>query len=216
MPPTQVDAAVDDLLLELDDIGILQLRTNSHLRLTPAGLDEYKSTAAHMELKQKGKAQRISIKEKKRIIEQQKAASRSKHDELKLQLGRLAFILGRTWKQEHELVKGGPVVLDLVWYGKSQRIITHAFEVQHRGEWKNAIGNLEAARRYYRDCKLFLLVYSEKQIAQIQHLLGAQMNVSIHVLRVRQLQEWLRILETIPEDIRPKLVEVVDGMRVLI
>lgn len=65
LPPTHVDAAVDDLPLELDDVGILQLVTNSHLKLTPAGLDEYKPTAAHMELKQK-------------------AASRSKHDALKL------------------------------------------------------------------------------------------------------------------------------------
>jgi len=142
LPPTQVDAAVDDLLLELDEIGILQLGTNSQLRLTQAGLDEYKSIAAYMELKQKKKTQRISLKEKKRIIEQQKAVSRSVHEKLKLQLGQLAYLLGRTWKQEHELVKGGPVVLDLVWYGKTRRI-THAFEVQHRGGWKNAIGSCQ-------------------------------------------------------------------------
>ena len=29
---------------------------------------------------------------------------------------------------------------------------------RHSGGWKNAIGNLEAARRYYPDCKLFLVV----------------------------------------------------------
>jgi hypothetical protein len=214
LPPTRIDAAVDDLLLELDEKGILQLGVNNQLRLTQAGPDEYKSIAVDMELKQKKKAQRVVLRQKEEIIEQQKAESKSVHEKLKVQLGQLAHFLGRTWKQEHELVKGGPVILDLVWYGKSRRI-THAFEVQHRGQWKNAIGNLEAAKRYYPDCNLFLLVHSEKQIVPIQRLLGAEMNASIHVLRVRQLQDWLRILETIPEDMRPKLIEIVDGMRVL-
>jgi hypothetical protein len=211
---TSVDATVDGLILELDEQRVLQLESDNRVRLTQIGLDEYRSIAADMKLKHEKKAQRIGLRRKKQLMKQQKAESESVHEKLKSQLGRLAKLLGRNWEQEHALVKGGPVILDLVWYGKSGRI-THAFEVQHRGNWKNAIGNLEAANRRYANCGLFLLVHSEKQLKPIRDLLGAQMNPAIHVVKVRQLQDWLGILEAIPEDTRPKLIEIVDGMRLL-
>lgn len=159
MPATDVDLATETLLLELDECGVTQIYAGNRIMLTELGKSEHKSAAAQVELKQRKRAQRSELKHRRLVMKEEKACSKSIHEKLKLQLGQLAFLLGKAWKQEHQLVKGGPVILDFVWYANPQKPkISHAFEVQHRGGWKNAIGNLEAARRYYPDCKLFLVV----------------------------------------------------------
>jgi hypothetical protein len=212
-PVADVDLAVETLLLEMDYGGLVEIDAGSHIVLTELGKSEQKSVAARMELKQRKKAQRTDHRRRRLEIEQKKTVSKDMHERQKLQLSRLAFLLGKPWKQEHPLVKGGPVILDLVWYKSPHKTeISHAFEVQHRGEWKNAIGNLEAIKRYYPSCKLFLVVHNERQISPIRDLLGAQLNTSIKVLGVPQIRGWVDVLERVPEKIRPQLIDTIDDI----
>lgn len=215
LPASHVDSEVETLLLELIDGRILQIDPDSHIVLTELGRDEYRSILDQEELKQKIKrekrVEKAALKQKKQGTEQKKAVSRETHEKLKRQLGELAFLLGKTWKPEHELVKGGPVVLDLVWYANPYTI-SHAFEVQHRGDWKNAIGNLEAVGRHHPNCRLFLVVYSEKPVTTIQQLLGAKLDTSIKLLRASQLQDWISALKSVPSELRPPLIQTVESI----
>ena len=206
-----VNSTVEAIILELEESGICQIQNGGRITLTETGLGEYKSILVRKEFKQQRQTKKIAANQKRQEIQQKKASSRDIHEESKLQLGELSRLLGKTWKQEHELVKGGPVRLDIIWYSNNDQI-THAFEVQHRGEWKNAIGNLEAVKRRYPKCQLYLVVHNEKQISSIQQLLGAQLNVSIKVLKVAQVKDWLNVLRRTPENIRTRLVETVDGV----
>ncbi len=211
LPLTVIDSALETALLELNGRGIVEFKRGDQIALTQAGNCEYKSFAARAELKRTRKNHKVKLDLKKREVQEKRAGSLEVHDKLKLDLGQLAHLLGHTWKPEHELVKGGPVRLDLVWYGRSLQP-THVFEVQHRGGWKNAIGNLEAAKRRYPACKLFLVVHSEKQLGPISDLLGTQLNTSVRVLKVTQVKEWLTVLEQIPDRVRPRAVETVGGI----
>ena len=106
------------------------------------------------------------------------------------------------------------VVLDLVWFAAPHSTrISHAFEAQHRGSWKNAIHNLEAVARYYPDCKLFLVVHNERELSPIRNLLGSTLNTSIRVLKVTQIRAWLTVLEGVAEKVRPKLLDAIDEIR---
>lgn len=139
LPPDKVDSAVEAVLLALEERGWLQIEPGNRLSLTDVGLREYGSILATAELKKTRKAHRITAELNRQEITRRKAASKEVHDSLEVTLGELAFLLGRTWKKEHELARGR-VITDVVWYGESRKM-TNTFEVQHRGEWKNAIGN---------------------------------------------------------------------------
>lgn len=215
LPAGVRNSALETALLELNGRGIVEFKRGDQIALTQAGNSEYKSLTARVELKRTRKNHKVKLDLKKREVQEKRAKSLEVHDKLKLDLGQLAHLLGHTWKPEHELVKGGPVRLDLVWYGSALQP-THAFEVHHKAGasgWKNAVGNLEAAKRHYPACRLFLVVHNEKEIGPIRDLLGAQLNNTVKVLRVAQMREWLAILEKVPDDIRPHLVEIVDSIR---
>ncbi len=210
---TKVDSAIETLLLELEESGIIQLKPDDLIALTESGINEHKLLMKEQRQKHRNKSRKSALKMKILVTEKKKKESRDVHERLKKQLGRLAVLLGKTWKQEYQLVKDGPVILDMVWYAKpSQLEISHAFEVQHRGEWKNAIGNLEAVNRRYPKCKLFVLVFNEKQINPIHNLLGTQMNTCIQIIKVSQLQKWLDLLEQIPEKSRLQFIYTVDDI----
>lgn len=213
IPTTEVDSAIETLLLELEEGGIIRLKPDNRVVLTELGKSEQESLVAHSELKQRKTLRQIELKITRAETEKKKKSSKEVHEQLKLQLGQLAALLGKTWEQEYQLIKGGPVVLDLVWHEKANQLwISHAFEVQHRGDWKNAIGNLEAVNRRYPRCKLFILVFHEMQVSGIQNLLGGRMNSSINVIEVSQLRKWLGILGQVPDKVRSQIVYTVDDM----
>jgi hypothetical protein len=209
--PSELDSVVDDVLLELEDSGIAEFSADNYITLTQVGRGEYGSITAKRELKQRKKARIAHLVKQGRVKKEERAAAKDYHERLKLKLGRLAQLLGKNWKQEHELVKGGPVILDLVWYASPSKI-SHAFEVQHRGEWKNAIGNLEAMRRYNEDCKLFVIVANEKQVRPIQQLLGAKLDTSIRILKASQISDWLAVLEKGPDNLRLQLLDTIKSI----
>jgi hypothetical protein len=214
LPMHKVDSAIDALLLELEEDGVIELKPGNRVVLTEAGKSQQKRSVVDAGFKQGKKARQVELELKRLEIEKKKKASKEVHEKLKQQLGQLAILLGKAWEQEYQLIKSGPVVLDLVWYKKpSQLKISHAFEVQHRGDWKNAIGNLEAVNRRYPDCKLFILVFNEKQIRGIQHLLGGRMSTLIKVIKVSQLRKWVDVLEQVPYKTRSQIVFTVDDMR---
>lgn len=212
LPATNVDSAVDTLLLELEEKRIVQIETGDRIGLTEAGEIEYKSIIAVLEQKKKRRAQLDNDKLIKQALKQKKMVSKAFHEEVKNQLAKLAHLLGKTWKQEHELAQDGPVKLDIVWYPNPPDKISHAFEVQHRGNWKNAIGNLEAVKRWNPDCRLFLVVHDEKQITTIKRLLGIQLNNSIMIIRVSQVQDWLGVLGKISDDKRPRIIDAINSI----
>ena len=141
----ELDSAIETLLLEIEEEGVVELQQGSRVVLTESGKHEQQSLAVQSDQKQRKRMEKTKLKVKESETERKKKVSKEVHDQLELQLGQLALLLGKTWKQEYQLTKGGLVVLDVVWYEKpNQLCISHAFEVQHRGDWKNAVGNLEA------------------------------------------------------------------------
>ncbi len=211
LPEAVLNSAIDTLLLELDESRIVKLEANHQITLTEVGQTEYRSIIAQQELKKRKRTQKSDMKQKEQEIERKKAASRYFHEELKLQLGELARLLGKTWKQEHELVRGGSMILDLIWYGKRYEI-SHAFEVQHRGDWRDAIYRLHAIGKRHRHCKLFVVAYDEKEIRRIQQQLMEALDTSTKVLRASQVQDWVSILGEVPKKFRPKVISTINSI----
>ena len=186
--------SVHDALIDLSHDGLVRIDDNASISLTKAGLLEYNiiKTRERVKLDRQKKKIKAKKKDKFKTTEEKKAASKEVHEKLKTRVSQLADFLGKTWNKEYELAS--PVVLDLIWYADKESI-SHAFEVQHRGDWKNAIGNLEAALRYYPDCKAFLIVGNEKEITRINELLTAKLEDHVKIVRISELERWVNVLE---------------------
>ena len=111
-----VISAIKDIVLELDEKGLLQVQDGNRITLTKTGLAEYKSICAGKELKLRGRACKLTARRKQIESLQKAASSRSIHEKLKLEIGELACLLGSTWAQEYELVKGHLSALSSAFY----------------------------------------------------------------------------------------------------
>lgn len=209
--PDILNPPIEKVITDLHDSNLVRI-TKEDISLSKDGIIAYRDILAKKEAKTKKKPQKTPLKQKMQEVQQQRKLSKDVHQRLKLQLGELALLLGLTWKQEHALVKGGPVILDIVWYS-DPNTISHAFEVQHRGSWKNAIGNLEAMNRYHPECKLYIVIFNERQINPVRQLLGARLNTSINIIKTSQVREWLSVLEKAPDNILPQLIPVVTDIQ---
>jgi hypothetical protein len=54
-------------------------------------------------------------------------------------------------------------------------------------------------RRYISSYKLFPVVYDEKQVPTIKHLLGVKLVLSVEILSARQLESCLKTLRRMSE-----------------
>lgn len=203
-PPDVLDSAVDTALLELERAGMVQFATAGHISLTKAGRLEHKVIMDTQELRrEKSESRHMLVRQlvrKKEITAQKKAESEKTHDMVEKQIGRLAHLLGRRWKPEHKLLKDGPKV-DVVWYvPKNPSKISHAFEVQHRGDPKRAIANLHAIRQYPESlgCATFIVVWYAKEVSRLERHLGP--GSGIKVLQASQIRRWLDVFESASSD----------------
>jgi hypothetical protein len=106
-------------------------------------------------------------------------------------------LLGKDWKKEYALATGPvkPNRLDVVWFDSPGLIgISHAFEVQNRGDAQNAIDNLLTAQKYYPQCRLFMVVVNQREIEAIKAQLSARKAEAIVVVRSSDVEKWLGAL----------------------
>ena len=192
---------LDQAALELHEEGFLTLASDKILVLSDGGRSTVQE-AAHR--KEAGRLARS----KKRLRIKAGLVTRELHEALKAKVAELGHMLGMNWEMEKGLVEGGNVRLDIVWFSDASRSISHAFEVQNRGDWKNAIGNLEAVRRYFPECKLFLVVSQEKEIETILKLLGEKMDDSIRVIPGDNPEKWHDILRKVPPRVSSSIQEM--------
>lgn len=193
--PRESDSAVESAILQMQENGLVELGTNDQVLLTESGLRQYEIILSREEARLQKRKEKVARRKRDAGVKLQRNLSRERHSNLKEQLGQLGIVIGMYgWATEYPLVKGGPVILDTVWYASRSSGITHAFEVQNRGDWKNAIGNLEATKRRYGQCKTFLVVSNESEIKPISQLLGARMDESIEVMRATEIEQWLEVL----------------------
>jgi len=184
------DLPFDEAALKIVDEGLAKFESNGSISLSDNGaawLEERKNSLVWRKHQQAIKAKRQTIAEAPR-------PAREIHDGIQKQVGDVGKLLGMTWKQEHTLVRGGSVRLDVVWFAHPSGRFTHAFEIQHHGSWKNAIGNLEAVRRRDENCSLYLVVVEKREINRINMLLGETQDESIVTLRASQFTQWHDIL----------------------
>ena len=214
--PVVLESMIRRVIKDLLDSKLIKIKNDS-ISLTRDGINQFKNISAQKQAKLDRRLQKKAnlnkrlqkdiFEPKMKEMQEKRKMSKDIHDKLKLQLGELALLLGIAWKQEHELVKRGPVRLDMVWYA-DPRTISHAFEIQHRGNLKEAIGNLEAVNRYYPDCRLFVIIFNEKQISHANQLLGTRKD-SITILKASQIREWLSVLEKVHGELSPQIINVV-------
>lgn len=202
MTSNELAASVDGGLLELWWDREIQILSDDRIELTMYGEEKAKSLKA-------AKDDKISIKQRNRYLNKRRLESKRIHEDLKAKVAELGKLIGKVWKQEHELAPpNSPVVVDIVWYAEPGKTnISHAFEIQHRGNWKNAIHNLEAVSRRHTDCKLFLLVKEPSDIPKIKKLLGSVYQTSIDIVEARELEAWLKVLRSTKGSKVPKRVK---------
>jgi hypothetical protein len=196
IPMNPREKIINSVLSELTEGGLIKIDYTNQVTLAEKGRFEYISIdqerqeglevkKAKKEAKKAGKQNKVTSRqtELSQIPEEEmKVAYERMHEVLKGSLAQLGSMLGMRTRLEHKLTKDAPVKLDVVWYSKLSSGIGHAFEVQHRGDWKNAVGNLEAVGRHFPNCKLFLVVIGEEDIKSIRALLGGRRLKSMIVL----------------------------------
>jgi hypothetical protein len=179
------NAGFNCVLRQLVSDGIIEESTDL-VALAKKGFPAYKSYVSKYEAKRPRKNGRDNQGEGLTPTDQ--------HEEGKQYLKELACTLGKAFKNEHPLARS--VRIDHVWFlHPLSSEITHAFEVQNKGDWKNAIGDLEAARRYHENCRLFVVVVDQKQIPTIRSLLNSQKNNHVKIVRLAQIRDWVETLK---------------------
>ncbi|RJO62940.1 MAG: hypothetical protein C4542_01265 [Dehalococcoidia bacterium] len=196
---------LESAILELDKLGLVILKGNNEVVLSRVGVLRYEGLRAGLERRYARKLEQKKEKSKEGQIRRKKLQSLEIHDNIKNKMGHLAFLLGKVYKPEYVLCD--PVRVDIVWYDSStSRFPSHAFEIQNHGESKNAIHNLEACKRYFPSCKVYLVVREEKEVKQIETLLASERN-TISVLRAEQVERWLDCLTQIDKANRLRLLK---------
>jgi hypothetical protein len=192
-------------ILELDEQGIAFLAGNDEVSLTTYGISSYELLCERLKSRRARKLEQKCKESREVQIRRKKLQTLEVHERIKEMVGRLAYLLGKVYKVEYVLCEA--VRVDIVWYDSSTSLFpSHAFEVQNHGESKNAIHNLEACRRRFPSCKVYLIVREEKEIGQIESLLANERN-TIVVLRVAKMEQWLGCLEQIGETNRLRLMK---------
>ena len=160
MPTDEVDQRIKTILDELMLSGQAKTDSYNQVSLTETGLEEYHRYLALERSKkiqiEKAKSQK---REQKRLsILAQDIEPSTIHHDLEEEIRELGTLTGyRTEPKEYHLVSS--VIIDVIWCRGQD--ITHAFEVQNKGDWRHAIGNLDAMKRYFPNCKLYLVVHEE-------------------------------------------------------
>ncbi len=171
--------------------------------LASKGLSSYKSYV--------GKNIREQNKQVKHTNQDFPFTIKSDHERGRFYLQELAGLIGKVFKNEYKLAR--QVRLDHVWFLHSRtNEISHAFEIQNKGDWKNAIGDLEAAKRYHENCRLFIAVADQEEVPVIRSLLNDQKNNYIKILNLSQLHAWVEVLREMELSIRRQTLNTVADM----
>lgn len=204
LPTNELDTFIKEGLLSMVGKDVLKIDNDNLIVLTTSG---HRIFHEIMEEKQRRKRK----KQFKRLAKLKAAKTRQVHDKVKEKLVRLGHLLGMACQMEHALIKQGPVVLDTIWYDDldSTFAITHAFEVQNNGNLKNAIGNLEATKRYYPSCRLYLVIVDERELNTAKQLLGPTINKSIKVVSAADMDNLNSTLKEASKRIPPSLWETI-------
>lgn len=200
-PRYTIDSCVDNVISKLVDEGKLTISVDNSIVLTDKGRYGFNQI-------QIARQERREKKRTKKLAVGSRVKARLVHENIKDQLANLAALLGKTSKKEYRLGDKCPIRLDLVWYqiaGNSYP--SHAFEVHHNGDLKNAVVNLVACRSHYPLCKLYLIICSEQVRMETKQLLGPTLSHSIQVINASELCSIPQTLSEIYKNISPSLYE---------
>ena len=188
-PQAETLSSVETALLALIGEKALEAKANGKYALTETGLRLHES----------------SNPKKKRQKESQKD-----HDRGKLKLSELADLFHKTHVDEYKFEKSGSMILDQVWRAKTPgEGISHAFEVQNKADAEKALVRLDTVTKYYPRCRLYLIVYHEKDIARSRKFLNLQKNTSIQIVKISQIEDLINRLKSLPyKDRRRPLVDL--------
>ena len=177
-PQTEILSSVETALWALIGKKALEAKTSGQYVLTETGLKLHESRNL------KKKRQKESLKD---------------HGRGKLKLSELADLFHKTHVDEYKFEKSGGMILDQVWRAKTPgEGISHAFEVQNKADAEKAIVRLDTVTKYYPRCRLYLIVYHEKDIARSRKFLNLQKNNSIQVVKISQIEDLINRLKSLP------------------
>ena len=136
------------------------------------------------------------MKKKEERTKGRAAESKEVHESLKGRVCLLGRLLGHDPQVEHGIGERSRVRLDVIWHPASNpSVITHAFEVQHRGDPKSALSNLEIIRKHHSGCRTFCVVCHKREIKDIQRTLVASKVGFVGVLRSSEIDRWVDVLQ---------------------